>query len=182
MGIKKSFFLFLILFGFKAFGQSATGIGISYGQNKPLSGDYNFGSSVQLFGDIAISNRWEIVPNIGVDALDSKGRSYAVNQYYTRHIEDLGVIYIGASAKYNFNRNIFAKAGPLLYIGAGGDDIADGGIGGTAAGGYNLELDDHSTVELSVFTTVVNIKTAGNGVTAVAGLKVGYVFNFSHRK
>ncbi|HEY8928850.1 MAG TPA: hypothetical protein VIM55_06650 [Mucilaginibacter sp.] len=186
MGIKNSIkhflFLGLIFIASKTFGQAASGIGLAYGPSKPLSGDYKLSSGVQLFSDIAISSRWEIVPNIGVEALDSKGRVYVVNPYYSRHIEDIGMIYAGASAKYNFSRNIFVKAGPMLFIGAGGDDISAGGIGGTAAAGYNLNLDEHSTLELSVFTSVVNIEKVGNGITAVAGLKLGYVFNFSRRK
>lgn len=172
----------LIMISYKSFAQSASGIGLSYGANKPFSNDYNFGSGVQLFGNLAIANNWELVPGIGLESLNSKGRVYQIDSYNTRHIDNISLIYLGISTKYDFNHQFFIKAGPTLYVGGGGDDIAAAGIGGTVAGGYNWDLDEHSTLELSFFTTVVSIKPSGNGTTPVAGFKIGYVFNFRERR
>lgn len=122
--LKPAFFFVLIVSGTKVFSQSATGVGLAYGPSKPFSNDYNFGSGWQLFGDLAIADKWEIVPSIGIESINSKGRVYVVDPYNTKRIENIGLGYIGASGKYNFNRNFFAKAGPILYIGGGNEDIA----------------------------------------------------------
>jgi hypothetical protein len=175
-------FFALITCGTQLFGQSASGIGLSYGPNRPFSGDYNWGSGWQLFGDIRIGKRFEIVPNIGLESLNSKGHVYQIDPYNTRKIENIDLLYAGVSGKYNFNNNFFGKIGPLLYVGVGGDDLATAGIGGTAAGGYNWDLDDHSTLELSLYTSAVYIDSVGNGTTPMVGFKVGYVFNFRGRK
>lgn len=104
----------LILFSRRSFAQSASGIGLSYGPSKPFSNDYNFGSGGQLFGNIAIANKWEIVPSLGVELLNSKGRTYQVDPYNTKHIDNIGLVYLGVSGKYYFNRQLFVKAGPTL--------------------------------------------------------------------
>ena len=179
----KAVFLFALIFvSYRSFAQSVSGIGLSYGGNKPFSNDYNFGTGVQLFGNIAVANKWEIVPAIGLETLNSKGRTYQVDPYNTKYIDNISLIYLGVSGKYNFNRQFFIKAGPTLYVGAGGDDVAAAGIGGMAAGGYNLDLDERSTLELSLFATFIYVETVGNGTTPIAGFKVGYVFNFRGRK
>jgi hypothetical protein len=180
--LKIALFFVLVTAGTKAFSQSATGIGLGYGASKPFSNDYNFGSGFQLFGNLAITNKWEIVPNLGYESIDSKGRVYVVDPYYTKRISDIDLFYIGVSAKYNFNRRFFAKLGPTFYVAGGNEDIAAAGIGGTAAGGYNLDLDEHSTLELSLYTTIINIDSGGNGITPIAGFKIAYVFNFAHGK
>jgi hypothetical protein len=179
----KAIILFsLVITSSRVFSQSATGIGFGYGASRPFSNDYNFGSGFQLFGNLAIADKWEIVPNLGYESIDSKGRVYVVDPYYTKRISNIDLFYIGGSAKYNFNRQFFAKLGPTFYVAGGNEDIAAIGIGGTAAGGYNWDMDEHSTFELSVYTTVINIDSGGNGITPVAGFKVAYVFNFAHGK
>ena len=70
----------------------------------------------------------------------------------------------------------------MLYAGGSNEDIAGADISGTAAVGYNLELDEHSNFELSFNTTFVDIQSGGNGVTPIAGLKVAYVFDFRKSK
>jgi len=175
-------FFALIVSGFKSYSQSASGVGLGYGPSKPFSNDYNFGSGVQLFGNLAIADKWEIVPSLGLESINSKGRTYQADPYNIKRIGNVTLIYISASGKYDFSRQFFVKAGPTLYVGAGGDDVAAAGIGGMAAGGYNWDLDEHSTLELSLFTTVIDIETTGRGVTPIAGFKVAYVFNFSHGK
>jgi len=179
---KAVFIFLLILFSCKSFAQSASGVGLSYGPNRPFSSDYNWGSGWQLFGDIRISKHFEIVPNLGVESLNSKGRVYQIDPYNTKRIENIGLLYVGVSGKYNFDNSFFGKIGPLLYVGVGGDDLATAGIGGTAAGGYNWDLDEHSTLELSLYTSAVYIDSVGNGITPMVGFKVVYVINFRERK
>src|SRR6202007_1434011 len=90
-------FFGLIVPGLKSFGQSASGVGLSYGASKPFSNDYNFGSGWQLFGDIRVRKRFEIVPNLGVESLNSKGRVYQIDPYNTKRIANIGLLYAGVS-------------------------------------------------------------------------------------
>ena len=165
------------------YGQSRSGIGIAYGANKPLSSDYNFGSGIQLFGDIAIGSKWAITPDLGYDRLNSKGRIYYdAKNLNNRRVSSVDLFHLGLSGKYCFNKEWFVRVGAMFYAGGGNEDIVGAGIGGLAEAGYNLELDKHSTFELSFNTTVINIRSGGNGVTPIAGLKVAYVFNFKRNK
>ena len=169
----------LIFLSVKSHSQARSGIGFAYGPNKPFSNDYNWGSGFQMLGNIALGDKWAIVPNFGYDRLNSKNRIYydPANFNYRRAF-NIDLFYLGAMGKYCFNKYVFAKAGPILYAGGGNEDIAALGIGGTASGGVNLILDRHSTIEASLYTTVINIESSGNGITPVAGLKFAYVFNF----
>ncbi|MGZ3872125.1 MAG: hypothetical protein ACXVJD_04370 [Mucilaginibacter sp.] len=177
--LTKLLFFSLIVFSFKSYSQARSGIGVAYGPNKPFSNDYNWGSGFQLMGNIELSGKWAIVPNLGYDKLDSKQRIYYdPANFNNKRITDIDLFYLGASGKYCFNRLLFAKAGAILYAAGGNEDLADAGIGGNVAGGVNLNLDAHSTIEVSLYTSVINIHSGGNGITPVAGFKVAYVFNF----
>ncbi|MDP9078431.1 MAG: hypothetical protein M3O71_13440 [Bacteroidota bacterium] len=173
-------FIPLIFLSVQSFSQARSGIGFAYGPNKPFSNDYNWGSGFQVFGNIAISgSKWAIVPNIGYEKLNSKGRIYYdPANLNNKRISNIDLFYLGAMGKYCFNKFVFVKAGPLVYAGGGNEDIATVGIGGTAAGGVNLIVDRHNTIEASLFTTIINIESTGNGITPVAGFKFAYVFNF----
>ena len=169
----------LLFLSVQSFSQARSGIGFAYGPNKPFSNDYNWGSGFQVLGNIAIGDKWAIVPNIGYDKLNSKNRIYYdPANLNNKRISNIDLFYLGTSGKCCFNRYLFAKAGTILYVGGGNEDIAALGIGGTVSGGVNLNLDRHSTIEASLFTTVINIESVGNGITPVAGLKFAYVFNF----
>lgn len=160
-------------------GQSKSGIGVAYGINKPFSGDYTTGGSFQIFGNIALSNKWAIVPNVGYDRLNSNHRVvYDATGFAVKRISSIDMVHLGASGKYCFNNQWFAKAGATIYAAGGNEDLAGLGIGGSAAAGYNLNLDEHNNLELSINTDVVDIQSGGNGITPMAGLKVAYVFNF----
>jgi hypothetical protein len=182
--LKITFVFSLILFIVNVtYSQSRSSIGIAYGANKPLSSDYNFGSGIQFFGDIAIGSKWAITPDLGYDRLNSKGRIYYdAKNLNNKRIGSVDLFHLGLSGKYCFSREWFARAGAILYAGGGNEDIAGAGISGTAAVGYNLELDEHSTFELSFNTIVIDIQSGGNGVTPIAGLKVAYVFDFRKNK
>jgi hypothetical protein len=161
------------------YSQSRSGIGIAFGVNKPFSDDYSFGGGFQFLGNIAVGNKWAVVPDLGYDRLNSKGRIfYDPKNLNNKKISSVDLFHLGISGKYNFNKKWFATAGAMLFAGGGNEDIAGAGIGGTAAAGYNLDLDNHSTLALSFNTSIVNIESSGNGVTPFAALKVAYIFNF----
>ena len=167
-------------FAINAYSQSRSNIGFGYGINKPYSGDYNTGKGFQLQGNITITGSWSISPSLGYDRLLAK-RQIINNSpyYYSNRIDNIDLTCLGVSARYSLNSNWFAKAGPVFYIAGGNEDIANLGFGGSAAVGYNLNFTPHSTLELSLSTEIINIPPqAGNGTTAIAGLKIAYVFNF----
>lgn len=170
----------LIFLSVKSFSQARSGIGIAYGPNRPYSGVYESGSGFQIMGSIKLSQKWAIVPNLGIESFNAKRvvfTSYDDPSY--KRYEGVDLFYLGASAKYCFNNYLFAKGGPIIYAAGGNEDISGAGIGGNIAGGVNLNLDPHSSIEIAVFTTVVYIeKSVGNGVTPIGGLKFAYVFNF----
>ena len=162
-----------------SYSQSRSGIGIAYGINKPLSNDYNTGGGFQLLGKIAIGNNWAIIPDLGYDHLNSKGRVYyEPANLNNKRISSIDLFHLGQSGRYSFDKQWFANAGAILYVGGGNEDIANAGIGGSAAAGYNLNLDEHSSLELSLNTSIINIQYSDNSVTPIVGLKVAYVFNF----
>lgn len=171
----------LLSSGINAYSQSRSNIGFGYGINKPYSGDYNTGKGFQLQGNITVSGSWSISPSLGYDRLLSK-RQLLINNppyYYSNRIDNIDLTCLGVLARYSLNNNWFAKAGPIFYIAGGNEDIANLGFGGSAAVGYNLNFTPHSTFELSLSTGIVNIPPqAGNGTTAIAELKIAYVFNF----
>ena len=164
-----------------AYSQARSGIGIAYSKNKPYSGDYNFGGGFQVQGDIKLLDKLAIVPNFGFEEVNSKGR-IVYEQFTTKRISSLDLFYIGASAKYFFNKNFFAKGGAIVFIAGGNEDISGGGIGGTAAAGYSLNLDNHSSLEFSVNTDLIYVKYSSNGLTPIGGLKIAYIFNFRASK
>ncbi|MDB5159467.1 MAG: hypothetical protein JWR50_4174 [Mucilaginibacter sp.] len=177
--LKIAFAAIFIMFGDKVYSQARSNVGFGYGINKPLSGDYESAKGFVLQGTIAINNKIAIVPAIGYERLAADRSSYYGQPYSANNITGSDLIYLGVSAKYHFYNNFFAKAGPILYAAGGNEDLANAGIGGIGALGYNLDLDKHSTLEFSVSTAVVNIPPqTGNGTTSIASFKVAYAFNF----
>jgi hypothetical protein len=177
----------LILIGFtflgiNAFSQARSGIGLAFDVNQPFSnGDYHTGGGGDLQGSIALGDKWAIVPAIGLENMDGNGRPiYGPYGYVTRHIDDVGLIYTGIYGKYFFRNSFFAKAGPVLFVGANDEDIAAGGIGASFGAGYNLKTDRHSSFELSLNTDIVYLADS-NGTIPIASLKLAYMFNFRGR-
>lgn len=174
----------LLFSGIKTYSQSRSSVGFGYGIDKPYSGDYKFAKEFQLQGNIAISNQWAVSPAIGYDRLLSNNRIiYSSPYFHSIPIGNSDLMYLGASARYSLNKEWFAKAGPIFYVAGGNEDISNVGIGGSGCVGYNLNFTDHSTLELSLSTEIVNIPApTGNGTTSVAGFKIAYVFNFRRLK
>ena len=171
--------LTLLFSTIQSYSQARGGIGIGLGYNLPLSNnDYNIGGGGFIQGSIALNNKWAIVPRLGVENLDGNGRAvYDQYGYVSRHINNLGLIYIGVSAKYFFRQHFFAEAGPTLFVGAGGDGVDAGGISASGAAGYNLKLDRHSSLEFSLNTSVIYIDSS-NGTVPIVSAKLAYAFNF----
>jgi hypothetical protein len=170
-------FLILIIFSIQsACAQSRSNISFGYGLTKPYSSNYNFGSGVFLQGDIPVSNKLAITPDIGYNRLNSK----TADQFnpILSPIANINLYHLGLSLKYNFDRNFFAAAGPMFYMAQGGEDTAGIGVGGSGEVGYNLNVDKHNTFAFSFNTSIVNITSYGLGVTSIACLKVAYVINF----
>jgi hypothetical protein len=166
----------------KSYGQARSGISVAYGPDRPFSGVYESGTGVQLTGIIKLGEKWALMPNIGIESFSVK-RSILFNttDFTQKRYEGVDLFYIGVSAKYCFNEYLFATAGPIAYV-AGGNEDFNLGLGGNIAGGVNLNLDARSSLQISLYTTVVYIeKSVGNGITPVAGLKFAYVFNFASK-
>lgn len=172
-----------LISGIKTYSQSRSSVSLGYGINKPYSGNYDAGKGFQLQGNITIAGKWAISPAIGYDHLVSKRRTIYSYPYPYNYLDNIDLIYLGALARYSLNNEWFAKAGPILYAAGGNEDLVNASIGGLATIGYNLNFTNHSTLECSLSTGIVNIPPkAGNGTTAIAGLKIAYVFNFRQLK
>lgn len=164
------------------YSQARSGIGIAFDVNKPFSNnDYHFGGGGNIQGSIALSDKWAIVPAIGVENMDGNGRAiYGPYNIATRHIEDIGLIYAGLYGKYFFKKDLFVRAGSMLFVGGDGGGIAAAGIGGSAGAGYSFKADRHSSFELSLNTDIVYIDNSP-GTVPIASLKLAYMFNFRGR-
>lgn len=182
--LKSLLIIVLLVSGIKSYSQSRSSLSFGYGINKPYSGDYKFGKGVQLQGNISVAHKWAVSPIIGYDRLLSNVHGiYGPTDYYSNRIDNIDLMYLGISARYTFNNQWFAKAGPLLYAAGANEDLANLDIGGAAAVGYTLNFTNHSTLELSLSTEMVNIPPqAGKGTTPIAGLKIAYMFNFKQLK
>lgn len=160
--------------------QARSGIGFAIDVNKPFSNDdYSIGGGSDIQGSVALSDKWALVPAIGVENMKGNGRPIydGPDNYATRHIDNIGLIYAGLSGKYFFKNDFFARAGTMLFIGAGSGDISAGGIGGSFGAGYSLKADRHSTFEFSLNTDIVYIEHS-SGTIPIVSLKLAYMFNF----
>lgn len=176
----KALLITVILFiTIPSFGQARSGIGFAFDVNQPFSNnDYSIGGGGDIQGSVALSNKWALVPAIGVENMKGNGRPiYGPYNSVIRHIDNIGLIYAGLSGKCFFRNDLFARAGTMLFIGAGSGDISAGGIGGSAGAGYSLKADRHSTFEFSLNTDVVYIEHSP-GTVPILSLKLAYMFNF----
>lgn len=170
---------FTVFFVKATYSQSRSSISFAYGVNKPYSGDYNFGSGFNFQGDIAFGDKWAVSSTVGYEHLLSKHRViYDPSGFAIKRISNIDLIYTGPSLKYCFNRTLYAKLGAMAYAAGGNEDLSGLGIGGSAEVGGNLDLDAHNSLRLSLGTDVIDLQSAGNGITPVASLKLAYAFNF----
>jgi hypothetical protein len=93
--------------------------------------------------------------------------------------ESLDLLQITLATRYYITPDLFAKLGPVFYLAGGNEDLVAGGIGGTAAVGYQLMLNNRNKMEFVFNTDLINSRNGrGNGIIPIAGLKVAYSFNF----
>ncbi|MES2278882.1 MAG: hypothetical protein V4592_22815 [Bacteroidota bacterium] len=177
--VLKGIFIIAFIFSInKTYSQSRSSIGFGYGINKPFSDEYNTGRGGKLQGAIAIGNKWAVLPALAYEGLSSKHRVLPGEYSYYNQVNNVDLVYLGASARYSFTNEWFAKAGPIIYAAGGNEDLVGLGIGGSAGIGYNLEMSSHSTLELSLGTEVIDLRDNHTGTTPLAAFKVAYVFNF----
>lgn len=151
---------------------SRSSVSIGTGINHPLNDGYKPGRSWALQGNVKISDNFGIAPTFGFESIvgAKKGR---YNGYYydeSGHGVDLG--YLSLSVKYHFNYHVFTIAGPSFYV--GGESASSMGFGGTAGAGYDLLLDDHSSIELSILGHILPVYQKH---VPVAGVRIAYKFS-----
>jgi hypothetical protein len=141
--IKLSIACCLILFGAKsAFGQARSGVGFSYGFNKPFSGDYSAGAGWQILGSIALTSKLALSPYVGYDNLKGNLRFNTTEPdqyggYRSGRIQNVDLINAGVDAKYYLNNHFFIKGGALVYVAGGNEDIINPGIGLSGGAGFH---------------------------------------------
>jgi hypothetical protein len=177
-----------------SFSQSRSNIGFRAGINKPYADAYKFGGGAALQINIALSEKWGIEPSIAYDKINGDRETYfypkeSIELYPELYpepsvtfieAESLNLLHFDLTAKYYISPNLFARLGPILYLAGGNEDLSAGGVGGTAAVGYQLKLDVRNKIEFVFNTDLINSGNGrGNGVIPIAGIKVAYAFNFS---
>jgi len=187
-------FTFLFMFAQNSFSQSRSGLGVRFGINKPYADAYSFSSGAAFQVNIAFNRKWGFEPSIGYDRIKGDRETifypeeliklnpelYPEPSHTFIEAESLQLFHIDLATRYYLTSDLFAKLGPVLYIAGGNEDIVAGGIGGTAAVGYQLMMDNRNKLELVFNTDLINSRNGrGNGVIPIAGLKVAYSFNFN---
>ncbi|QJD96505.1 hypothetical protein HH214_11780 [Mucilaginibacter robiniae] len=177
-------FLLLNLCLTQVYSQARTSTSLGYDVNLPLHSGYKFGYGFNWQTNIKVSNKVAISPVLGYDRINSDGGIIYSNDGYGhyRYRDNIDLFYLGLGAKYYFDKQFFARAGAMIYIGGGNEDLVTGGIGGTAAVGYDWTIDKRSTFELTLRTDIINFKTNHREVGAIAGLGIAYKFNFRKLK
>lgn len=175
----------LIILGVKSsYSQARSGIGFSYGFNKPFSGDYSAGAGWQLLGSIALSNKLALSPYIGYDNLKGNLRFNttapdASGGYHQGRIQNVDLINAGVDAKYYLNNCFFVKGGALVYAAGGNEDLINVGLGLSGGAGLSLPVDEHLKFEFTGYSNVVYIQPAsGHGITPYVGLRAAIYFDF----
>ena len=156
--------------------QAHSGIGVGLGANIPFATGYSPGLDLNLQGNICLSNKFALVPSLGVKQI--KGDNAVIHEgdqgysSYTR--DDLGGVCLALSGKYYFSNQWFTSAGIVGVI-----NIDSPSSGGTLAVGYQVPLDHKNNVEFNLNATLLTwSRTSGSTHVPVAGLRVTYNFDF----
>jgi hypothetical protein len=157
-----------------SYGQARSSIGIGAGVNKTFASGYNVGYGFTLQGSIRLSKKFALVPSLGLEKINA---DYAIiHEGYSSYTRDnVALFTVGLSGKYYMSEQWFARAGALLYLGADGGGPSSGGIGGTAAFGYDVPVNNGHNLELTLRTDLIKVRDKGD-ITPVAGLRVAYNF------
>jgi hypothetical protein len=175
------FTFLLMMVAQNSYSQSRSSLGIRFGINKPYADAYKFGTGAALQVNIAFNSKWGLEPSLGYDRINGNRETLYLSDGPHTFIdaESLNLIHIDLAARYYIIPSFFANLGPVLYFAGGNEDLISGGIGATAAVGYQLMLDNHNNLEFLFNTDLINARNGrGNGITPIAGLKVAYSFNF----
>jgi len=156
----------------RAYSQARTSVSLGAGANHPLQSGYRFGKDITLQGNIRLSSKWLIAPAIGIDRV--KGGPY---DDYAEPGRSIDLFFLKIAGKYYLNQRLFGYAAPALYL--AGDNLSASGIGGAAGAGYDLHIDDYSTLE---FTLHAGVRPVYDKTVPVAGLGAAYKFNFTSRR
>jgi hypothetical protein len=174
-------FLFTLLFMVAQDGlsQSRSGLGVRFGINKPYADAYKFGIGAAFQVNIALNRKWGFEPSIGYDRINGDTGTFPEPSVTFIEAESLDLLQIALATRYYITPDLFAKLGPVFYLAGGNEDLVAGGIGGAAAVGYQLMLNNRNKLEFVFNTDLINSRNGrGNGVIPIAGLKVAYSFNF----
>lgn len=160
------------------YGQSRSSIGLGASINRPISSDYKIGFGLDLQPNIRLSDKFALVPELGVKKTNSNGRFIYKNGYYYTTIQDLNTFYLGIGGKYYWNSRWFAGLMGNIHISGGNEDIVSGGYGGNASVGYDMPLDARNNIEFSFRTDLMQLQDVDDKLKPVLGLRVAYKFNF----
>ena len=167
----------------KSYAQARSSVGLNLMVNKPFADSYRFGTGFALQGTIALGSNWAIAPEVGYDKVNRSKAVYnspvdgPISLY--GNVSSLDLFTFDLAARYYILPSLYAKLGPMLYAAGGNEDLAGLGIGGTAGLGYQLLLDKRNKLEFSLNTDLINVtRSVGNGATPIAGIRIGYAFNF----
>jgi hypothetical protein len=197
--LKKSYITYsaltvLLMIAQNSFSQSHSGLGVRFGINKPYADAYKFGSGAAFQVNFAFNRKWGFELSIGYDRITGDRETiYYPEELIKSHpelypeashtfieAESLDLLHIDLATRYYITPDFFARLGPVFYLAGGNEDVVAGGIGGTAAVGYQLMMGDRNKLEFVFNTDLINSRNGrGNGVIPIAGLKVAYSFNFS---
>jgi hypothetical protein len=185
---------FLLLIAQYSFSQSRSSLGVRFGVNKPYADAYKFGTGAAFQVNLAFNKKWGFEVSIGYDRINGDKETIYFPEELIKlnpelypepsqtfiEAESLDLLHIDLATRYYITPDFFAKLGPVIYLAGGNEDLVAGGIGGTAAVGYQLMLDNRNKLEFVFNTDLINSRNGrGNGVIPIAGLKVAYSFNLS---
>jgi len=142
-----------------------TSIGIGAGINQPFKSGYGIGRDRVLQANIHLNYKLALMPLLGWETI-AGGKNLNDRSGF-----DAG--FLNLAAKYFLSKNVFAYAGPSVYV--GGNDGGVVGLGGSAGAGYNWNMDDYSSIEFSLRTDALPTHLQAG---TLIGLRVAYQFNF----
>lgn len=169
--------LILVVLSVSASAQSRSSIGFGAGVNKTFAAGYKFGYGYNLQGNIRLNDKWGIVPALGYERLNGEKISRAKG--FTPYTDgNISIIYLGVNGKYYLSKPVFVRAGTMLYLGGGNEDLVIAGLGGNFALGYDIMVDEGNNLEFTLRADVISLRANTIKPAPVVGLRVAYNFNF----
>lgn len=150
--------------------QARTGIGLSVGSLKPFADQWKGGMLISLDGDFRVSNKVSIGLGVGINHVQEGILIASSNTYYHTG----GMAFLMLSGKYYIDKNWFAGAGSMFYL--GGEDGYWGGHGATLSFGYRANLDKHFSLELSPLLYLLKPSHVAK-IVPVAGFSLSFYYS-----